>query len=165
MCSEGWFAGFNGNPAARSEAIEACERELGIRLPDDYREFLLCANGGEGLVGNVYVIFWRADELAQLNREYEVEVDAPGLLLLGSNGGGEAFAFDCQSSGMPVVSVPFVGMHREHIQAQGSDFAAFLRGAFLATDDSVAEGEGLRAMDRAVQGTEILEIHPKILGR
>ena len=44
------------------------------------------------------------------NRDYEVESYCPELLLFGSSGGGEAYAFDKRSLPWRVVEVPFVGM-------------------------------------------------------
>jgi hypothetical protein len=48
--------------------------------------------------------------LLELNKDYQVDEYAPGLFFFGSNGGGEAFAFDLRTAARPVVAVPFVGM-------------------------------------------------------
>lgn len=53
-------------------------------------------------------------------------VYAPGLFLFGSDGGGEAFAFDLRSNPPPVVSVPFVGMDLSLVEFVAVDFGAFL---------------------------------------
>lgn len=57
--------------------IDHLSTHFGITLPEDYVAFLRKYNGGEGFVGDNYVIFWKADELADFNREYEVEKYAP----------------------------------------------------------------------------------------
>ena len=122
------LSGFNGNPPADAAAIRRFEADWGHALPEDYVRFLQHTNGGEGFVGqNAYVIFWRVEELSEMNDGYQVAEFAPGLFLFGSNGGGEAFAFDMRSDAKPIVSVPFVGMDLTLADALAPDFPAFLR--------------------------------------
>lgn len=83
-------------------------------------------NGGEGFLGEDYLILWGAEELAQFNREYEVQEYAPGLVLFGSDGGGEGFAFDTRSSPPQIVQVPFIGMELQYANPVGSDFRDFI---------------------------------------
>ena len=113
---------------ARDDQIAESETQLGRVLPPDYVEFLRVSNGGEGFIGkNAYLILWGVEELHSLNRDYEVEDAAPGLLVFGSNGGGEAFGFDTRSSGWPVVKVPFVVMDWKDARSMGGSFGDFLR--------------------------------------
>ena len=88
------------------------KRTSGFKLPTDYATFLRFANGGEGIVGRkgAYAIFWRIEDILELNDAYEVAQYAPSLILFGSNGGGDAFAFDRNSAQGRVVQVPFVGL-------------------------------------------------------
>lgn len=67
--------------------------------------FLRRHNGGEGFIGSNYLILWKAEEILPFNRDYEVERMAPDLLAFGSNGGGEAFAFDKREQSWPIVMV------------------------------------------------------------
>ena len=83
---------------------------LTFELPHDYIEFLRASNGGEGFLGQNYVMLWRVEELKPLDDSYEVAQYAPKLLLFGSNGGGEAYAFNMRVSPWAVVKVPFIGM-------------------------------------------------------
>jgi hypothetical protein len=92
-----WLHGFNGRLAATPETVRQGEAQLGIRLPPDYVEFITAMNGGEGFVGDNYVILWSVDELPRFNREYNVPEFAPGLVMFGSDGGGEGFGFDLRS--------------------------------------------------------------------
>ena len=72
-------------------------------------------------------MLWKIDELLRFNREYEVPEYAPGLFLFGSNGGGEAFAFDLRAEGRnPVVSVPFIGMDVRDALPLAETFDGFL---------------------------------------
>ena len=67
-----------------------------------------------------------------MNKAYEVAEYAPGLLLFGSDGGGEAFAFDTRSATKPIVSVPFVGMELTVTRRLASNFTEFLEELFEA---------------------------------
>jgi hypothetical protein len=118
---------FNCNPPASATAIAEMEQQFGCRLPVDYAEFLSQCNGGEGFVGsNAYLILWRVEELLPHNAAYEVNEYAPGLLVFGSDGGGEALAFDTAAQGFPVVTVPFVGMERTLARTVALSFDGFL---------------------------------------
>lgn len=84
-------------------------------------------NGGEGFIGpNAYVIFWKLEELMELNKAYQVAEYAPGLFIFGSDGGGEAYAFDVRTPAMPIVSVPFVGLDLSLARAIAPTFSGFL---------------------------------------
>jgi len=124
------LAKFNGNPPSDAAAIRRFETASGFRLPDGYAEFLQQTNGGEGFVGNAYLILWRVEELLEMNKAYQVAEYAPGLFLFGSDGGGEAFAFDTRSDAKPIVTVPFVGMELKLARPVASDFQAFLEELF-----------------------------------
>lgn len=159
------LAEFSGNPPADGAAIHRFEVEVGFRLPDEYKEFLAIANGGEGFIREAYMMLWRVEELAELNKAYQVAEYAPDLLVFGSNGGGEAFAFDRRSDPMAVVAVPFVGMEIGLANVVGANFSEFIPASFLhdpASTENPREGQRVRQVDRF--GKEIFEIHPVILG-
>lgn len=121
------LARFNGKPGASALSIDAAQRECGVELPDDYVTFMMHTNGGEGFIGSGgYVVLWSIEELGPLNKAYEVGLNARGLLLFGSDGGGEAYAFDGRSGDMLVVRVPFVPMERQHVQSIARRFLDFL---------------------------------------
>jgi SMI1 / KNR4 family (SUKH-1) len=118
---------FHKNPPATADEIEIAEHKLALKLPEDYRQFLIFANGGEGFIGpNSYLMLWQIGELFRSNREYEVYEYAPGLLLFGSNGGGEGFAFDMRGIAKAVVAVPFIGMSLEDVKPLAATFEGFL---------------------------------------
>ena len=117
----------NRRPGATDAAIAESEKQLGLKLPAEYMEFLKFANGGEGFIGREHVILWGVEELASMNQSYEVQKYVPGLLIFGSNGGGEAYGFDSRTPHWPVVQVPFVGMDWRDARSLGDLFSEFLR--------------------------------------
>ncbi len=121
---------FNGNLPADASSIRQVETDMRLRLPDDYAQFLQQWDGGEGFIGNAYLILWRAGELIEMNKAYQVTDYAPGLFLFGTDGGGEAFAFDTRSNAMRIVSVPFVGMELKAARSVASNFTTFLEELF-----------------------------------
>jgi hypothetical protein len=123
---KGLLAKFNANPPATPSLIQQLESDTGLRLPEEYIDFLQQANGGEGFIGNSYLILWLAEELLEMNKAYEVEEYDPGLFLFGSDGGGEAYAFDTRMDSKPIVSVPFVGMELQLARFMASNFREFL---------------------------------------
>ena len=110
-------------PPAQGELERLRERAA---LPADFLEFLGSSNGGEGFLGEAYVVIWSVEDIVELNKLYEVERYAPGLLLFGSDGGGEGYAFDTTQEGPPVVRVPLVGMNRSLMCVEGRSFGDFV---------------------------------------
>ena len=61
------LARFKCNPPASWEAIEQVQEKLSFRLPRSYTDFLLTSDGGEGFVGNAYLMLWKVEELITRN--------------------------------------------------------------------------------------------------
>jgi len=101
------------------------EAELGVTLPTEYVAFMLGQDGGEGFVGENYVMLWQVKDLPDTNAAYQVAQRVNGLVLFGSDGGGEAFAFDTRNEDKVVV-VPFVGMADVDARAIAADFNGFV---------------------------------------
>jgi hypothetical protein len=112
-------------PAAESTVLALQAANPGI--PPDYLGFLRGGNGGEGFIGRSYVMLWRVEELQRLNIGYEAHRYAPGLLLIGSSGAGDAFAYDKRRKPWRLVRVPFVGMDLCLVDPIADDFPGFLR--------------------------------------
>ncbi|MEO8375757.1 MAG: SMI1/KNR4 family protein [Sphingomonas bacterium] len=120
------FGEFTLSEPADVALIEAAEKEFGFNFPDDYKAFMAQHGGGEGFVGEHYLILWGATELSAFNQEYEFPVYAPALVAFGSDGGGEAFAFDTRASPPPIVMVPFIGMSNDDAIRVADSFDALL---------------------------------------
>lgn len=97
-----------------------------LSLPEDYLSIFTELNGGEGFVGEEYLILWKAEELIPFNKEYEVDQYAPGIFLFGSNGGGEGFGFDTRSKPYKVVEMPFIGMDLKYATPVADSFTHLL---------------------------------------
>ena len=89
---------FKFEPQAASQTdIDTISRYYGSTLPDDYLQILNLAYGFEGTIcrpGNeqdwTIMIFYQAD-LLDLNKLANLEEWEPNLMMVGSNGGGEAY--------------------------------------------------------------------------
>ncbi|WP_236249350.1 SMI1/KNR4 family protein [Pseudomonas cichorii] len=102
------------NGPAEISTVDGLSMQLGVALPENYINFLKRHDGGEGFIGDNYIILWKAEELTDFNREYDVETYAPGIFLFASNGGGEGYGFDTEDAAMPIVRIPFIGMDRQY---------------------------------------------------
>ncbi|WEF32878.1 SMI1/KNR4 family protein [Pseudoduganella chitinolytica] len=118
--------GFKANEGTSLSNITQAEQMLHYAIPEDYRKFLETYNGGEGFIGEIYVILWRCEELPNFNQQYEVADYADGLLLIGSNGGGEAIAYDMRHSPPEIVEIPFVGMDLQYARLVAHNFTEFI---------------------------------------
>lgn len=113
-------------PASR-EAIEKLEKALDESLPSDYLEFLTISDGAVGPIGDSgYIVLWNVSEVHSRNVRLEEDAYAPGFLLFGSDGGGEAFGFDTRKFPYGVVMVPFIVMSWEDALPFGDSFTDFL---------------------------------------
>jgi len=114
------------NGRAEESDIKEAEGALGVEFPADYREFLLETNGCEGQLGFSYIVLWPVDDLVELNEAYEVSELAPGLVLIGSDGGGVAYALDMRDNDKTVVEIPFIGMDLSATKSFDETFEEFL---------------------------------------
>jgi hypothetical protein len=117
---------FRSNPPASDESVAELQSALGKRPPVSYLAFLRRANGGEGFVGESYAMLLRCEDLIKYNRDYQVEELAPGFLLVGSNGGGEAYAFNLASCSSALFQLPFIGLEAQHATEVAESFDSFL---------------------------------------
>ncbi len=118
---------FELNSGADIGSLETFATVFGFAPPPDYLEFMRRSNGGEGFVRTRYLVLWPLEELRQHNEGYEVPRYAPGLFVFGTNGGGEAFAFDLRRPKSVIVSVPLIGMSLDEVSYCGDSFGEFLQ--------------------------------------
>jgi hypothetical protein len=94
-------------PPATEAQLEAAQRDLGVTLPGDYLDFLRESNGAQGFLRDSPVQLWAADELAEYNREHPDYGD--GLVLIGSDGCGNALALNLSGTPTTVEVFPWIG--------------------------------------------------------
>jgi len=116
---------FQPNAPASTEALESLRAGLAKSLPESYCAFLARTNEGEGFFGDRYVQLWRAEELAEMNRAYKTAEFFPNFFFIGSDGGGEAYAFDLSRTDATVFEVPFIGLPT-HARAIARSFDSLL---------------------------------------
>ena len=122
-----FLTGISSEPSASAANIAECEQRLGHALPAEYVQFLNMMDGGQGFINREYVIFYSVGEIFSVNEAYEIEKAAPGLLVFGSNGGGEAYGFDTRNAKWPVVQLPLIGMEWSVAWPKGDSFYEFLK--------------------------------------
>lgn len=125
---------FRNDPAAQDEIIKtekALKKEGIIRagLPNDYTSFLLLTNGGEGWVGSRYVSLWRIEEVQALNKSYQIDHYLPGIVGVGTDGGGQCYALDFRYSSInpTLVQVPLGDLGIVSLVLIGESFGDGLR--------------------------------------
>ena len=86
--------GWNSNKGTNLNDIGIVEKQLHIAFPEDYLEFLKWSNGGEGYIGKNYISFWKVEDLAALNAEYQIQKYLSEKFLgIGTDGGGICYGF------------------------------------------------------------------------
>jgi hypothetical protein len=114
--------------------VAAAEQALDVAFPPDLREALLAVNGGEAFVADgAYLMLWAPDELAESNTDYEAPEMAPGYVLIGSSGGGEAYAI-ARGTGA-FVTMPILPLDGREAEPLGDTFLDFLEALARQTDD------------------------------
>lgn len=93
-------------PPATEAALANTERELGRSLPPEYRSLLSRCNGVDGPVGEGWLILHPVETLSEVQSRYADVEHLSGWLIIGSNGGGEAFVLDEQGQ---VFVAPWIG--------------------------------------------------------
>jgi hypothetical protein len=64
--------------------------------------------------------------LIEYNKGYKVAEFAPGFFLIGSDGGGEAYAFDLSSLDSAVLEIPFIPLDRRESRRIADSFDSFI---------------------------------------
>lgn len=118
----------NLNSPTTEDQIQKIEKHFQIKFPSEYVEFMLQSSGAEGFVNEEYLKLWKVEDLPQMNEGYKADEFFPGLILFGSDGGGEAYAFD-KKENMSIVNPPFIGSS-EDIRKCGKTFTEFLQYLF-----------------------------------
>ena len=105
---------FKFNTSYIGEMIEKINE---VVLPKDYVEFMKKHNGGEGDIGETWLILYPLEELQEINDDYEIEEFLPGHIIIGSNGGGELYGIDINGN---FFNVPVI-MEEDYVTLLGTE--------------------------------------------
>jgi hypothetical protein len=123
-------------------------------LPLDYLNAAREFGGREGYLGTEYLRLHRLEELAALNNAYDVPSAVPEVVIFGSDGALEAYAFTLLE--FAIVKIPFIPLLFENAQFVAGSFSDFI----AIMHDT---GPSLNA-DPASLGMQIHSKHPIALG-
>lgn len=146
--------------AEKNIILHACQT-LKFNPPLDYLAVLQFTDGGEGFIRYSYFRLYSITELLLLNEAYQVEKFAPGLIIFGSNGSGEAFGFDAREDPMEIVQIPFIPMDFKYAEPFGKSFVEFLSALEESKNDN---DSSIPQIDMSTVGKEFHEIHPIVFG-
>jgi len=169
---------FTSNPGTDQSTIASAATELGRALPSDYQELLQTMNGGEGLIGDIFFRLYSIQQVLCIQKTLAVEGLVADIRIIGSNGGGEAYALDYQEQGMPLIKVPFIPLDLKYAIPCGVSISVFLlecideamsdqpKPSLISTilKRQVASPSPIRPGNPQITGKEIHEIHPIIFG-
>lgn len=122
-----FFKKMDLNPPTTRQIIDYVQAQLSFKLPDDYIEFMLHANGAEGRFGNSYMQIWCVENIIPWTKECEINLYIPGILVFGSSGGGMDYAFDYRKNDIKIIEIPDDSIHIEESCIYGNNFCSFLQ--------------------------------------
>lgn len=114
-------------PGASEESIKQVQSLIRIELPKDYVQFIARSNGAKGFIGSSYIDLWPIESILPLSKSYHVDEHAPGIILFGTDGGGQAFGFDVRSDKISIVEIPFIPLRSDEAMICGETFTEFLK--------------------------------------
>lgn len=115
------------NTGASIEAVSKLHAEY-PKLPEDYFQFLLKSDGGEGFVGLSpgYFQLWQAHQVSRFSSEYGVSQYLPGYVAIGGSGGGELYVFSVTGQPPGLFHVPAIGMESDVLEQVADSFSDFI---------------------------------------
>ena len=130
------------------------------QLPADYLECIQQFNGAEGWVRCSYLRLYPLEQLKWINEIYHIREFLPDILLFGSTGCGEAYAFDLRSDPAKIIKVPFIPLDRDYSDFTCENFTEFITN--LASDN--LDESTCYEINEASFQKEVHEKHPIVLG-
>ncbi|SDF61120.1 SMI1/KNR4 family protein [Chitinophaga filiformis] len=116
---------FDKNDALDEQLFTTAIKAIDCKFPPGYQEFMREHNGGEGsILDGQWLVLWPVEELQKNNEMYNVPEFAPGLFLIGSNGGGLAFGIN--KSKETFIQVDMYAIADEEAEDIGTNFKEFL---------------------------------------
>lgn len=109
------------------DEIYTLEKDFHFAFPEQYKEFLLLHNGGEGPVGEYgYIAIFGLKELISSNGEDKINDYHPELFYFASDRGGMIYAFDMSADKNPIVELPCDSIDYDDVEIVASNFKEFI---------------------------------------
>ena len=109
------------------DEIDALGKTFRFTLPEQYKEFLLLHNGGEGPVGEYgYIAIFGSEELLSSNGEDKINDYHPELFFFASDRGGLFYAFDRSRNQTPIVELPCDSIDNDDVEIVAENFNDFI---------------------------------------
>ena len=95
-------------PPADISSIRQAEKDLSIKFPQDYIDFLLFTNGYEGKFGQSYSVFIQVEKIKNYTEDYG-EKFFPWIIFIGTDGGNEMYVIDKRNDKLKFGLLPYIG--------------------------------------------------------
>ena len=111
-----------------NDNFENIQKNIGFKIPEDYKNYALNFYGNENCIGNEYVRLWDAEsELLENNAEYEITTNLKNVFAIGGNGSGEFIAIqNLNNENIKIILCPFIDMKENNFIEIGNSFSDFL---------------------------------------
>jgi len=111
---------------ATDQQLDAAGAAVGFELPEDYGAVMRRTNGGECDFGQPWIVLQSLENAIERNATFK-EAGFPKLVLFGSNGGGEGYAWDLRPERHSLyLVVPFIVPEDDAVIPCGNTFEEFL---------------------------------------
>jgi len=107
-----FLAHMNREPGASEQEIAKLGIGFRVFLPEDYKSILRFANGAAGRIGPEELLIYSIDEVLDANLRFDKFRE--GLVIFGSDGGGEAYVFD-PSDAWSIGMMPWIPAGRKEL--------------------------------------------------
>jgi cell wall assembly regulator SMI1 len=82
-------------PGASDETLRRIEERLGVRFPDEYREFIQYSNGARGSINDVDIWLWSIEEIPTIMEAWRIREKLPAAAEMSSWFARQDFAIFC----------------------------------------------------------------------
>lgn len=106
MINNNYLIDFEKNSGIEENHLNSLQ--FPVQLPNDYLDLLKSFNGGNGTVGEEYLILHKVEELIKINKDYKIAKFDNKFFIIGSNGSGELIALDTRKKNPIYVLIPYI---------------------------------------------------------
>jgi hypothetical protein len=106
------------------DKIKKVEKNLAIKFPQDYIEFLCITNGYTGKVGESYSVFIKIEMIEEYTKSYGGDF-FPWIVFIGTDGGNEMYVIDRRNENLKFGILPYIGDENDFISL-GDTFEEFV---------------------------------------